>query len=313
MSQDESLPQVDGTNDDGDMGDHNQLRPLINLYLRDRKSRGELNKESAATATVVLNGFADTFGNRAINRLTEAFVKRWQATRRYQHWKPATRRANWTRVRLFARWLVRKRYLKIDPFQDLKAPAIPVTSGRPIPRTNLAAIYTSCANNRDALIVALMHECGCRAVEVSRLNVEHIDRHERTMHLIGKGGHERDEPMTRALLVYIDRYLDEYPASSGPLIRHLSGEPRRLRPKTISGMMSKIMYRAEVKRRAWDGVNGHALRHSAATEILVASGDLRVAQQLLGHLHLASTTRYIGRVDMVRVREALEQRGDDAA
>lgn len=77
--------------------------------------------------------------------------------------------------------------------------------------------------------------------------------------------------------------------------------------------MSQALYEAGVKLTPWDGVSGHGGRHSAATEILEATGDIRIAQQLLGHQSLSSTIRYLGRVDMVRVRQGLELRSTTLA
>lgn len=44
--------------------------------------------------------------------------------------------------------------------------------------------------------------------------------------------------------------------------------------------------------RAAKGAKPHDLRHTAATRILRASGNLKVAQRLLGHASIASTMRY---------------------
>lgn len=164
------------------------------------------------------------------------------------------------------------------------------------------AILTACRDQVDTVAVWLMVGCGLRRGEVARATWADYDRTAYVLTVHGKAGHERLVPVPSQ----VRPALRELPgARSGPILSH---DGRAYTPGTIGYRVSKAMGRAGVKAAACDGVSGHALRHTAASDVLDACGDLRVVQEMLGHAQLASTSIYLRRAGLPRIAAAMEGR-----
>lgn len=141
---------------------------------------------------------------------------------------------------------------------------------------------------RDAAILTLLYGCGLRIAECLGLNRGDAPLPP-TMRITGKGNKERLVPVIAAARNAVDTYLALVPfglAAQDPLFVGARGG--RINPRLVSGLVAHLRRRLDLP----DTVTPHALRHSFATHLLAAGGDLRAIQELLGHASLSTTQIY---------------------
>ena len=122
------------------------------------------------------------------------------------------------------------------------------------------------------------------------------------LRLFGKGSKERVVPLGSYAREAVQAWLVRGRPSWAPRSRDSSPA---LLLNSRGGRLSRQSAWALVQRaadRAGLGadVSPHRLRHSFATHLLAAGGDLRTIQQLLGHARLSTTQVYTG-VDDARL------------
>ena len=151
---------------------------------------------------------------------------------------------------------------------------------------------------RDAAVVTLLYGCGLRISEALGLTCRDAPLPE-TLKIRGKGGKERIVPVLPAAREAVDDYLRLSPhpqEPDSPLFRGVRGGP--LNPRQIA----KVMEQSRMQLGLPATATPHAMRHSFATHLLNAGGDLRAIQELLGHASLSTTQAYTA-VDASRLLE----------
>lgn len=289
----------------------NTLTPLIERYLKGRVRRCEISEQTAIDTRYRLDRLARSFGRRPLEQWGPKAIDRWLGT--MSCYAPSTRREHLSAARGFARWLV------TDPRTPVTADATahvkPIRQPRRTPitlsRPEVAALLAAAPDARARAILWLMIGCGCRRVEVSRLNVEDYTPNPGgggTIRLVGKGGHERIIAVPKDTATAIDAYLDVRGRVAGPLVVSREGNAR-LKPHTISVYVHRWMTAAGLKARAYDGRSPHGLRRTAASDVMDRSGNLRAVQEMLGHASIHTTAaHYLRPVTMEQLREAMEGR-----
>jgi integrase/recombinase XerD len=131
---------------------------------------------------------------------------------------------------------------------------------------------------RDKAFILFLYATGVRvseALEAKKSDIENGWLKIRN----AKGDKERIVPVAKTALDALDRYLHEREIVSDYLWINYKGE----RLSRISAFKITKKYL---------GVSPHVLRHSYATSLVLGGADLRVVQELLGHVSIDTTQIY---------------------
>jgi integrase/recombinase XerC len=198
-------------------------------------------------------------------------------------WSRSTKATYYTALRSFYRWSVEVAPdtigLHTDPTARIERPKPPRGRPRPMADEHLNVIL---AQGRDPYRrwAVLAAYAGLRAIEIARLDREHVTEHTVTV-ISGKG----DAPGIVPTHPRVWAAVRDLPP--GPVARSRLG--RRLSERTISARFG-VYVRTQLGLP--HGVSLHPGRHWAGTEVQRASGDVRVTQTFLRHASLASTMIY---------------------
>jgi integrase/recombinase XerC len=151
---------------------------------------------------------------------------------------------------------------------------------------------------RDRAILEILYSTGMRVSEMSGLDINSLDFETEMVRVTGKGNKERLAPVGTPALDAIRKYLPQrdfllrkrrehgHTPDSEPLFVNSRGS--RLTTRSVERLVKMYAQRVGIISR----VTPHSLRHSYATHLLEMGADLRMVQELLGHVSLSTTQKY---------------------
>jgi integrase/recombinase XerC len=231
----------------------------------------------------------------------------WLASRNQDYDAVSNARAL-SAVKSFYRWLEQQGHGKNSAIFHIRSPKI----GRALPKAlaveqaqnSVTAIETmddeAWINARNLALLLLIYGCGLRISEA--LSVKRSDAKQTMLRLVGKGGKERQVPVLPVVTQAIESYLALCPhhtSANEPLFVGKEGKP--LNP----GVFQRTLRNLRRQLGLPETTTPHAFRHSFATHLLSAGGDLRSIQELLGHASLSTTQRYT-HIDRERLMNAYQ-------
>ncbi|TVS06137.1 MAG: tyrosine recombinase XerC [Rhodobacteraceae bacterium] len=245
-------------------------------------------------------------GVQQLARVTQSDMRAWMAAARGSGIGSRSLARKLSAVKGFARWLAEREGFDISAILAARAPKYARSLPRPLSsdaaREVIATVPLQTREDwtglRDAAVVTLLYGCGLRISEALALTGRDAPLRE-VLRVRGKGGRERQVPVLPTARGAVAAYLRAcpYPAApEAPLFRGARGGGLNRRH------VAQVMAAARMQLGLPASATPHALRHSFATHLLTAGGDLRAIQELLGHASLASTQVYTA-VDSQRLME----------
>ena len=248
-------------------------------------------------------------GLGALSKITISDMRAWMANSRGAGVGPRSLARKLSAVKVFYRWLAAREgfeptavLLTRSPKFTKKLPRpLAIDAARDMIETVEMQSLEPWVAARDAAVVTLLWGCGLRISEA--LGLKGIDAPlPQVMRITGKGGKERIVPVVDAARAAVDAYVKACPhilTNDGPLFRGVRGGV--LSPRAIQKAMASARMQLGLPATA----TPHALRHSFATHLLNAGGDLRTIQELLGHASLSTTQAYTA-IDTARLLDVYD-------
>lgn len=146
---------------------------------------------------------------------------------------------------------------------------------------------------RDRAIIEVFYATGIRRIELVNINICDIDFERQILTVReGKNKNDRNVPIAKRALEWVDRYLKEMrprfaTLASGDAL-FLTQAGHRMKPHKVTDMVTKCVNRSGIDKKG----ACHLLRHATATEMLRHGADIRQVQEMLGHSDISSTQIY---------------------
>lgn len=216
-----------------------------------------------------------------------------------QKYANATMRRFVVVIRCFMRWLEANKNIAVNVVADLriKKTASPLPSILEIESINRLLDLPDPEKQpdlwlwiRDCAMFEVLYSSGLRVTELANLQLGDVDLNQKLVRVnSGKGRKDRIVPLGSKAKKALQRWL----------MHRIEATPKsdHLFLGSLGNGLSRIQIYKRIKKQAAraglsENVYPHLLRHSFATHMLTASGDIRAVQEMLGHASLSTTQIY---------------------
>lgn len=201
-------------------------------------------------------------------------------------------------IRAFYSWCVKEEYIEKNIASKVDLPRVPRKVLKGFTTAEVQAMVESFSFNtflevRNKTIIAMLADCGLRAMEVRGL--KNVNIKESTILVYGKGNKERFvfiSPVLKRLMIKYERMKKQYfhnkVTADNYFLSYTGGAMSHV---AIHNIIKKAGLRAGVEGKR---VSPHTFRHFYAVQSLINGNmDVYSLSRLLGHSEISVTQRYL--------------------
>jgi integrase/recombinase XerD len=253
----------------------------------------ELQRRNYSESTIrgylrAVQGFAKHFG-KSPDKLGPEELRQYQVyLLREKKLTPGGVEARMSALRfLYVKTLKRHEMREHLPF-----PKVPRKLPVVMSQEEVAKVIDSARDLLQRTILMVLYSTGARRAELVQIKVADVDSQRMVIRIQhGKGGHDRDVPLSEKLLEALRQYWRWMKPKTWlfPGLAKGGRVDRPMHDKAVWWSVQQAVQRAGLQKR----ITPHTFRHSFATHLLEGGADLRTIQVMLGHAKIEDTAIYL--------------------
>jgi len=210
------------------------------------------------------------------------------------NYKPSSLARHFSSLRGFLNYLEEQNLLDFSPENLLAAPRLEKYLPQCLSIDEVMEVFKNINTDdkfgmRDLALLELLYSAGLRISEAVSLKLEHIQLEKEWITPVGKGNKQRLVPLygkaKENLKTWIDVWRQKFKPKTDTVLLNFHG-----RKLSRIGAWKIIQSRTAFLGKS--SISPHSFRHSFATHCLAGGMDLRILQELLGHVNLSTTQIY---------------------
>ena len=196
-------------------------------------------------------------------------------------------------LRGFLKWL-RDNGTKVLNIEQIKVPKVAPSkidflSGSDVERLLGSPDLKQIGGKRDRAIMEVLYSTGLRVSDLTTLDRGLVNSEKKELVILGNRRKKaRAVFLSLRALGWVENYLKVRKDNLKPLFVSHKGNPSRLTPRSVQRMIKKYTRKIGLSAE----VTPKTLRHSFATDLLMAGADIRSVQEMLGHKNISTMQIY---------------------